>query len=323
MLTRDVSLTLRAQLSEPLAGQQTVSISVGPRRELVQLLVAEDDASDVLGYDEQPGWARFPHSRTPRPVHATVLVDDGRSTRRVDLHDDTPAHPHVQLLPGDEILVVGARCRRFQDGTTERNACVFGADGALRHAATFGDGINDVQTTSRGEIWVAYFDEGVFGNYGWSTGEGAAPIGASGLVRFDDRGARVWEYSPPEGIDTIADCYALNVSDEATWAYYYTEFPLVRIDAAGTVEAWRTEVSGARAFATDGHRVLFYGGYGEERGRCLLGRFAGEAIVGIVPCRLILPSGEPLGEERAVGRGPQLHVFAGTEWYSVDVRALS
>jgi hypothetical protein len=302
----DVPLMLRAELSEHLK-VRTVSVSVGPQGEAYHLLVTEAD----------------PDSGTPRPFTASVLIHDGWSARRIVLHDRTLAHGLVQPLPGERILVVGGHCRRFQDGTVERNAAIYGADGVLRHEATFGNGIWDVQTTTRGAIWVSYSDEGVFGNSGWGDADGPRPIGSSGLVRFDDRGAVEWAYAPPAGIDAIADCYALNASDDATWAYYYTDFPLVRIDRDGAVRAWRTDVSGAYAFATDGDRVLFYGGYGDERERCLLGRLQEDGIVTTVPCRLILPSGEPLEAARVIGRGPLLHAFAGDAWYSTDVRAFA
>jgi hypothetical protein len=151
-MTRDVPLTLITDLAESLAGQQPLSVSVGPRGEAVLLVVGEADAPSVRGYDEQPGWATFPHSHSPRPIAASVLIHDGRSARHVPLHDLTLAHPHLQPLPGGEILVVGARCRRFADGTAERNAHIYGADGILRRAATFGGGIADVQTTTSGDI---------------------------------------------------------------------------------------------------------------------------------------------------------------------------
>ena len=130
------------------------------------LVVDEADAPRVRGYEEQPGRARFPRSRASAAIQATVLAHDGRTLSRVSLHDLALAHPHLQPLPGDEILLVGARCKRLADGTAEHNAHIYGSDGLLRRTATFGDGIANVQATTSGDIWVSYFDEGIFGNYG-------------------------------------------------------------------------------------------------------------------------------------------------------------
>jgi hypothetical protein len=84
-----------------------------------------------------------------------------------------------------------------------------------------GDGSEDLQTTPIGNIWVSYFDEGVFG----------LGIGNAGLICFDSTGKSVFKYS--DLVEThqapyIADCYALNViSDHEVWLCYYADFPLV------------------------------------------------------------------------------------------------
>ena len=117
----------------------------------------------------------------------------------------------------------------------------------------------------------------------------------------------------------MADCYALNVSDAAVWVYYYADFPLVRIGSDGQARAWRTTVGGANAFATDDHHVLFFSGYGSQRGQCLLGHVQGDVVEGMVTCQLIFPSGEPLTEGYVIGRGQWLHVFSGNNWYGLDL----
>ena len=46
-----------------------------------------------------------------------------------------------------------------------------------------------------------------------------------------------------------------------------THFPLVRVASDNSIEAWRTPVDGASAFALDGSKIIFYGGYADERDR--------------------------------------------------------
>lgn len=70
-----------------------------------------------------------------------------------------------------------------------------------------GDGISHVQSDANGNIWTGYFDEGVFGNYGWAT-----PAGAAGLSCFTKSGEKIWGYEAPAGFDQIDDCDALNVA---------------------------------------------------------------------------------------------------------------
>lgn len=71
-----------------------------------------------------------------------------------------------------------------------------------------------------GTIITSYFDEGVFGNYGWDE-----PLGACGLIAWTSEGTPLWKnenYS-------IYDCYAISLDEEENlWFYYYDEFRLVR-----------------------------------------------------------------------------------------------
>lgn len=314
----ELRLSLRADLATDIGGQQVVAVSVGPQGDFLALSADEADAARIQERDEQPGWASFPLTRTRQPVSTTLLRYDGAGAHRTVISDLSIAFPHLQSLPGGDVLIVGARCKRFEDGTTERNARVYAVDGTLRRELVFGDGIEDVQATAAGDIWVSYFEEGVFGNYGWGSSE-ELPIGAAGLVCFDMLGNRLWEYSPPTGLGPIDDCYALNVAADAEWAYYYTDFPLVRIEPGSQIRAWTSGISGARALATDGRRVLLYGGYSPNPYRCVLGRLGETEIEHLQEVNLSFPDGRSLEHAEIVGRGPLLHVFAETGWYQLDI----
>jgi len=318
-LIDDLQLSLVADLSPHLAGPIPVSLSAGPAQEAVCLAVHEADREALFAQHSQPGWATFPKPRAEHRYEASVLVHDGRNVRRTAIEDDT-SFPHVQPMPNGEILLVGARCQRLPDGSAQLNARVYGPDGQLRHEFCLGDGIEDVQATLDGNVWVSYFDEGIYGNFGWGGPDGQEPLGAAGLVRFDAEGREEWQYRPPDGVGAIDDCYALNVADGMTWAYYYSNFPLVRIDPAGNVDVWRTDVHGARAFAICEDQVLFYGGYKEERQRCTLWRIGDGEVMDPRELRLIVPSGDRFQGTRLVGRGSILHAFDGPIWYQRDLR---
>ena len=93
---------------------------------------------------------------------------------------------------------------------------MFDVEGGLLRSILLGDGIEDLQTTSAGQIWVSYFDEGIFGNLGWKR-----PVGSCGLRAFDSEGNSTFEFKPVSGLESIVECYALNVtSDSEAWCYY-------------------------------------------------------------------------------------------------------
>jgi hypothetical protein len=103
------------------------------------------------------------------------------------------AHVTVQPMPGGTFLVAGARCRWRRDGP-DRNGVLYDAGGQVVCESVLGDGIGHVLATSDGQVWVGYFDEGIYGNYGWGQADTEEPVGASGIVRFSPGLAPAWHY---------------------------------------------------------------------------------------------------------------------------------
>jgi hypothetical protein len=233
------------QLVSP-EGFRLVSTSVNSNSEAIRMFVTENAANAVFGTTIQPSWASFPKTHTEKNYIARISVSSPEQTWGCDLPLVTATFPMIQTLPGHKILVVASRCSRKRDGTPELNARVYDGIGSVIAEFCLGDGIEHLQTDAAGNIWAAYFDEGVFGNFGWGASNGAEPIGSAGLVRFDRSGKKEWEYRPPDGLDSICDCYALNVSSSGVWACYYTEFPIIRIDSHGRIEWWRNESFGGQ-----------------------------------------------------------------------------
>jgi len=228
----------------------------------------------------------------------------------------------VQLMPGGKVLIVSSRCRRFKDGTHDLNAEIYDSAGKLEREFLLGDGIEHVRVDRRGNIWVGYFDEGVYGNYGWGGTGDAGPVGAAGLVAFNAEGKRVWEFQPISGTDFISDVYALNVFGNEAWAYYYTDFPIVRVGEDWKVEAWTTETSGARAFAVGNGKVLLFGGYDHRRTACRsLALDDGKARIER-DISLVLSDGVTLSEAAVLGRGNILHVMTDETWYQFSTDSL-
>jgi hypothetical protein len=132
--------------------------------------------------------------------------------------------------------------------------CIFDKAGSkLLRTLDLGDASQDIRTTSAGHIWVSYFDEGVFGQ----------GIGQNGLVCFDANGKDIFRYADfaeEHGLPHIADCYALNVSDDATWLCYYSDFPLVCLRDFQLERMW-PEWGPTQAFAIRGRRVVSFPAY--------------------------------------------------------------
>lgn len=167
---------------------------------------------------------------------------------------------HACYLPSNEILLVCGRCRYKSETEFDKNARVYSVDGKLKHDFVVGDGVQDVRVSSTGEIWISYFDEGIFGNYGWQQ-----PIGFPGLISWDNHGNKTWEFQPVEGLNYMADCYAMNIDLKGNiWFCYYTEFPIVKLDKEKNIRFWHNEVAGSDSINVLGDRILMGEGYDND-----------------------------------------------------------
>lgn len=159
----------------------------------------------------------------------------------------------ANYLPTNEILLVCRRVRYKNNTEIESNARIYDLKGELIRDFIAGDGIQDVKVDSKGNIWTSYFDEGIFGD---------CPIGVQGLVCWNKDGKKIWEFEPTNGLDYIADCYAMNIdSDDNTWFYYYTEFPLVKLNSSKQIEFWETKLRGSSSLNISKNMILMTEGY--------------------------------------------------------------
>jgi hypothetical protein len=268
---------------------------------------------------EQPGRGSFAKTRPEEPQsyrivglsHGDVALDVVIAEEQFNIHD-------VQPLSREEILLVCGRSYYRGPDDYDRNGRVYSRDGRFIRAILLGDGIETVQATSEGVIWTSYFDEGVFGNYGWRQ-----PVGASGLVAWDSVGEMVFEFQPAEGLDSICDCYALNVaSDSDVWCYYYMDFPLVRLRNGRIHSVWQVPISGSSAFAVSRKHAVFRGGYDDRDVYHLLALGGNGKAEPLSSFRLTEENGTQLVADRVVGRGDRLHLICGDRLYQVEVQML-
>jgi hypothetical protein len=309
-----IEMRWHGDLSPPGSDDVLVTASVGPDGRAVALWTTEAG--------RQALWSRhrgsFPRPVPSRPVAVRVTVNDPAVLSTTTIPALNLAFCSVQPLPEDRLLIVGAR------RGSRPNGGIFDADGRQVAECDFGDGIQHVFTTTSGLVWVGYFDEGVYGDN---------PVAHHGIVCFTAAGDPVWTYPFDTGFGVVDDCYALNVAGETAWSSYYNSFPVVRIEDRA-VTGWHSPVGGATALiasggavsggaawdgAASGGAVALVGGY-REHDRFVIGALAGDRFEPLDPQRVVGPDGRALpSETRFVGRGAELHAFAGTRWYRLDL----
>jgi len=234
-------------IRDVIEGRELVSWNIGP--DLRPILMSLAGKADYRWIDRID--ASFPKlfaSRSNR-FRLHYLADGGWAS--VDLAATHENYHAIQPLPSGRWLAVRARATSINDN----NAHVFDAEG--RHVTSFhvGDGIADCQATIDGQIWVSYFDEGVYGD---------VPTGQSGLVTFDSKGETLGTYADAgDQVGGISDCYAMNVTSASdVWLCYYTDFPIAHLHRGKLQNYWSDNpVSGSHTFAIGNGFIVFAGSY--------------------------------------------------------------
>jgi hypothetical protein len=213
----------------------------------------------------------------------------------------------VQPLESGRLLCVKSCCRHG-----ENNAFIREAHGDIVDAFRLGDAIEDVQVAGDGKIWVSYFDEGVFGS----------GLGQAGLACFSRDGEVEFRFNHSAmalDLPTIDDCYAMNVAgDGETYAYYYSDFPLVRIKDKQITKVCEVPIHGSHAFAVHEDWALFSGAY-DKRGIFFLVNLSGREVTEFQPKD---EEGRIIQIDCAVGRDSRLYAASGRTLYAIDLSEL-
>ncbi|MFI6588157.1 hypothetical protein [Embleya sp. NPDC050493] len=260
---------------------------------------------DVLGVAHWLLTERAPQPAGDLPPFDALVVSvhPGGNVELTELSAVRARWPRLDRLPHGGFVVAAPRARRYEDANQVQ---VFDALGREMSSFSVGDAIEHLLVDEDGYIWVGHFYENPAGIRRWS---------ATGRLAWTSDGAR---------IPGLFDCYALNVSGTTAWACPYTDFPLVEIhpdrpDRA--VRVWANRVRGAKAVAVHRDRVVFYGGYGEERDRLAHGELTETSVEPTDAGVLTLPDGPAPGRRRVVGRASRIYVQAEpfTAWGVFDI----
>lgn len=150
-----------------------------------------------------------------------TLIDESLSTIRLQGRPDTGSFwtTHAQRLPDGGYALATSRSQ-----IGENNLQLFDDSGRFYTSFAIGDGIEHMVVDLRGQIWVGYFDEGIYGG---------DPLSSRGLSRFDQDGnlKYQWDY---EKNGPIFDCDVLTVDEAgAAWICPYSAYFVATIDDAG------------------------------------------------------------------------------------------
>ncbi len=296
-------LTPIADISTDLACHKLINANAGLDKELYILLhCGIPNCRKVKGGD-------FAKIQTEQEHDFNVLRLTPDGVERIEIANQTWNYHFVQPLADERLLLAGARSCRRSATDIDHNARIFDRSGQSIGSFTIGDGVEDVQTTRDAEIWVSYFDEGVFGD---------EPMGANGLNCFDPSGKLVFGYEPSGGLDHICDCYALNVpNDDDVWFYYYTEFRLVRLQRGQPLSWWSCPIEGSNVFAIEEDLLLMQNGYPKHDSYRILRLGKPPQMGTLRSVRFLNDSGDCISGALYTARGPYLYLLDGARVYRV------
>lgn len=262
-------------LSEVIKGMQLHGLDIGYDGNIYILATSEH----IERRDRN-----FPRIRLDNPVDYTVLqITPHGDINSYTIHQQNMVFSFVQPLPNDELLLVNTHAKYRNQYDYDRNAKVFSPKSDLLRQFSIGSGVNHLQTTSTGSIWVGYGDEGTHGNWDKQFGS-AQPLGHTGVVEWSGQGEKLFAVEQPVADTTFYDCYAMNVqNDEVVWFYYFDGFPLVRLVNRQVETIWRKPISGAKCLIVSDKHIVIH-----KENRFKLFRInEGERLKGIIEFKMV------------------------------------
>src|SRR3989338_2984565 len=151
---------------------------------------------------------------------------------------------------GKNLMLVSGRLKKDE----KYNALVIDAHGNTIESFELGDAIQNIDQDSKDNIWVGYFDEGIFGE----------TIGKEGLVCFSKNHQILFRYHTDHpNLPSIDDCYAIAVDKKRScvWVCAYSSWNLIKLDFSGKViensGAVPEEIIGASALAVGENNLVY------------------------------------------------------------------
>ncbi|WP_202079117.1 hypothetical protein [Caldalkalibacillus salinus] len=305
-MKKKINYQLKAieDISNYVYGYRIVSSTIGFNKNIYVLLV-----------DEEPQRidGMFVKSKLSDAHTYKVLILDSQYIFETYIYNQFFNYHFLQPLQEDKLLLVGARTRYYGNNKYDLNGKIVTLDGVDIIEILLGDGIENVQVSKKGKIWTSYFDEGVFGNYGWNP-----PVGASGLVAWDEKGNKVFSNNDAD----ICDCYALNVvNDNQVWFYYYSDFNLGKIEN-NEVDFYNPNISGSSGFIVFDNFFLFDAGYSKHNEYILLENRGSRGFKTHKTIKFVNEEGKTIKSTDRDFRGDMLILREENKMYQVHLREI-
>lgn len=293
-----------ANLNEELKQMTPLSIALGHKNDVFVLLM-EERIPLIDGC--------FPATVTEKSYRYQVIhLKDGQK-KVLDLPKETWNYHYIQPIDDGQFLLVCARSYYHDAQNIEENARVYDENGRFIRSFCLGDGIGHVYVTKNQEIWTGYFDEGVFGNYGWKD-----PVGSSGLVGWDASGAKLDSLEEDKEY-FLVECLALNgVADGGIW-FFFSLDSKIGVRKEGLTSYYSAEDIYFRMFAVNGETIVAHRGSG-ERTLFELQR-EGNEYKTVRKIELIKPNGKPIEPQLVNNRESKLLFLDGDELYMYEVKS--
>jgi hypothetical protein len=307
-------------LALPDAKASMVATSVDANGNALLLTANREDQAKASA-KENRGIGIFPKSRSASDLAFSLAVQSGAGTKTISLPAMNITFPYVDLFSDGGCILVGARSSWRSENDFDLNGALIEAGAKTEKRVCFGDGIEDIGIDGTDRIWISYFDEGVFGNFGWSH-PGPTGLGAGGINCFDRTGELLWQHNREDGTEYIDDCYAMNVSPRGVWFFFYSAFKVARVTEDFSVEYFDTPINGSHSFVTDGRRFVFSSQYSEPATTFHATSLYKGKLVHRRKLSLSLPAGINADQIKMTARGDKLHVFTDKHWVVYDLLSL-
>lgn len=287
-----------ANLQEEMKSSTLLSIAIGFDNDVLALFTKEQPPL-IDGC--------FPATVTEESyAYQVVHLKDGQKTI-LNLPLEKWNYHYIQPIDDGNILLVGARSYYHDAGNIEENARVYDENGKFLRSFCLGDGIGHVYVTRNQEIWTGYFDEGVFGNYGWEE-----PIGSSGLVGWDATGRKIDSLEEDDEYH-VFECLALNGAVDGEIFFYFSIESQIGVRKEGRTTYYSPPDMGLQAFAI--HEEKFFAfGHIDELALYELDR-EGNTYTVSQKIHLIKPNGELIQPQLLTNRENKLLFLDGSELY--------